>query len=175
MTQRAVKQQEAASSFFAELDIDVSYFPAIWHTYKVGQLMATDLDRVCRRHGLSMADVHLLGAARADRSRQLRATDLAQILYVSNAVLSSRIARLRRDGFLARRPCTTDRRAFELILTPKGVTTIDRAIDDVRKSASFVRFYRLLPLQDQIALARIMGELHNQLDREFISASRGPL
>jgi hypothetical protein len=70
MSHRAVKQQEAASSFYAELDVDVSYYPAIWHTYKVGQLMATDLDRVSRRHGLSMADIHLLGALRIDRSKQ---------------------------------------------------------------------------------------------------------
>jgi len=168
-----VKQQQAASAFYAERNVDVSYYPAIWHTYKVGQMMATDLDRITRRHGLSMADIHLLGAMRIDRSKQLRATDLAQTLYVTNAVLSTRIAKLERKALLIRIPCATDRRAFELKLTPKGIAAIDAAIDDVGKSANFVRCYRHLSEEDQVALARIMGELHDQLDRGLVSTSRG--
>jgi hypothetical protein len=32
---------------------------------------------VARRHGISISDLHLLGALRLDRSKQPRATDLA--------------------------------------------------------------------------------------------------
>ena len=175
MPECPVEQQEAASAFYAELDVDVSYYPAIWHTFKVGHLLATDLDRICQHHKLSIADVHLLGAMRIDRPRQLRATDLAQTLHVSNAVLSTRIAKLERKGLLMRIPSTSDRRAFDLKLTTKGVATTDAAIAEIGRHASFVRCFRRLSEQDRSALARIMGELHNQLDRDFVSTRRGEI
>lgn len=172
MTERPVAQQEAATAFYAERDVDVSYYPAIWHTFKVGHLLANDLDRICRHYGLSIADVHFLGAVRIERPQHVRATDLAHTLHVSNAVLSTRIAKLERMGLLARIPCPTDKRAFELRLTPQGIEVTDAAIDDISHQARFVRSFHRLPEEDRQALARIMGELHNQLDRDFISPSR---
>jgi DNA-binding MarR family transcriptional regulator len=173
MPDQPVEQQEAATAFYAELDMDVSYFPAIWHSYKVGQLMATDLDRICRPYDLSMADIHLLGAMRIDCSDRLRATDLAQTLNVSNAVLSSRIAKLEQKGLLMARPSSTDRRALTLQLTPDGIATLDAAIKDITAQANFVSCYRQLAEQDRSSLTRIMGELHNLMYRHFSSRSRG--
>lgn len=172
MSRRAVRQLEAVSAAYAERDVDVSCFPVLWHAYKVGQLLATDLDRVSRRHGLSMADVHLLGAVRGERSTQLRATDLAQRLYVSNAALSARLAKLERKGLLVRIPSATDRRAFEVRLTAEGVAAIDAAIEEVGKSSAFVRCYAALAVEDQNELVRILGELHEQLDRHVAPAGR---
>jgi len=172
MSRRPVQQQEAASAFYAGLDAEVGHHAAMWHTYKVGQLMATDHDRICRRYGLSMSDLHLLGAARMEAATQRRATDLAKMLYVSHAVLSTRVAKLERKGLLTRIPSATDRRAYELKLTPAGLKVIDAAIEEVSKSSHFVRCYRRLSAQDQSALGRIMGELHNLLDREVMPLSR---
>jgi DNA-binding MarR family transcriptional regulator len=172
MSRHDEKLLEACSALYAKREVDVSCFPALWHTYKVGQLMATDLDRICRRYGLSMADVHLLSAVRVEGSMQLRATDLAQRLDVSNAVLSTRLAKLERNGLLERIPSATDRRAFEVKLTPGGVTTIDAASEDIGRSATFSSCYRALAEEDRNALARTMGELHNQLARRVGSISR---
>lgn len=163
---------EACSTLYAAREVDVSCFPALWHTYKVGQLMATDLDRICRRFGLSMADVHLLSAVRVEGSMQLRATDLAQRLDVSNAVLSTRLARLERKGLLSRIPCSADRRAFEVKLSPEGVATIDTVSGEIGKSATFARCYRELSAQDRTVLVRTMRELHDQLARHVVSVSR---
>ena len=55
-------------SFYAALGLDVRYFAALWHTFNVGHILATDLDWICRRHGLSIADFNLLGAVRFDRT-----------------------------------------------------------------------------------------------------------
>jgi len=173
MPRRPVQHQEAASAFYAGLATDVSHFPASWHTYKVGQLIALDHDRIYRRHGLSMADVHLLGAMRMEGSGRRRATDLARMLYVSHAVLSTRVAKLARKGLLKRVPSVTDRRSHELMLTAAGMGLIDAASEDMRNSSNFVRCYRRLSPQDQEALGRIMGELHNLLDREVASSTRG--
>lgn len=165
MSRQDRKLLEACSALYAARKVDVSCFPALWHTYKVGQLMATDLDRICRRYGLSMADVHLLSAVRVEGSMQLRATDLARRLDVSNAVLSTRLARLERKGLLKRVPCVTDRRAFEVKLSPEGVTTIDAASEDIGKSAIFASCFRALATRDRDALSRVMGEMHDQLAR----------
>jgi DNA-binding MarR family transcriptional regulator len=172
MSLRPVTQQESATAFYAALDIDVSFFAAIWHTYKVGHLLMGDLDRICLQQGLSMADVHLLGAVRADVSGQLRATDLAQILNVSNATLSTRIGRLKANGQLTSVTSPHDRRAFILQITPDGVLALDCAIAAIQRSAHFVAAFRRLPESDQTELVRIMGGLHDQLDRDFVSAAR---
>jgi len=173
MNDRPVEQQEIASAFYAALGVDVSYFPAIWHTYKVGQLLMADLDRICRGLGLSMADVHLLGVVRIDADTPLRATDLAQTLHVSDAVLSTRIARLQNEGLIARAPSLDDRRAFTLTLELAGATALDAAIDAINQQATFLKRYRRLSEADRAHLARIMGELHNGLDRDFVSTARG--
>ena len=175
MTKRPVEKQETISAFYAERAVDVSYYSAFWHTFNVGHLMATDLERICQKHGLSFADHHLLSAIRVDGLNKRRATDLAQLLSVSNAVLSTRVRKLEKKGFLSRLPVANDRRAVELKLTPTAEAICDAIGVDIAEQANFVRCFRRLPPEDQNALARIMGELHNELDREFISIKRGDL
>jgi DNA-binding MarR family transcriptional regulator len=172
MTEGPTEQQAAASEFYEALGFDVSYFPAIWHTYKVGHLLMADLDRICMAQGLSMADVHLMGAVRLDPSGHLRASDLARTLQLSNAVLSTRIAKLERKGLVARAGNPDDRRAHLLALTLKGIAVLDAAIEAVGKKARFVKSYGRLPQQDRTDLARIMGELHDDLDRDFVPVVR---
>lgn len=173
MPKRPVEKQEAVSAFYAERAVDVSYYPALWHTFNVGHLMATDLERICQKHGLSFADLHLLSAIRVDGLNKQRATDLAQLLNVSNAVLSTRIRKLEQKNLLTRTPAADDRRAVALKLTSVGESVCDATGADIAERANFVRCFRRLSEEDQNALARIMGELHNELDREFISTSRG--
>jgi hypothetical protein len=64
---RPVEEVAVAQAFYAGLGQDVSYFPALWHTLNVGHMLTTDLDRICRRYDLSVADFTLLGALRIDR------------------------------------------------------------------------------------------------------------
>lgn len=173
MPKRPVEQQEAVSAFYAKSNVDVSYFSAIWHTFKVGHLMTNDLERICRLHDLSYADVDFLGAVRVDELAQQRATDLAQMLNVSDAVLSTRITKLEKKGLLVRIPRENDRRALELQLTPAGILASDAVLADIASRSNFVRCFRRLSADDQHALTRIMGELHNELDRDFISTTRG--
>jgi len=177
MPRRPVEELEAGRAFYAQLapDLDVGHFAAMWHTFTVGHLLATDLDRIARRHDLSIADLHLLGTIRIERPEQLRATDLALTLHVCNAVLSARIARLESQGLLVRTPSPADRRAFQLTLTADGAAKTDAAIADISRSGAFARRYRTLRDEDRAALARIMGELHNLLDRDFVGATRGKL
>lgn len=170
-----IEDVEAGQAFYAKLlpALDVGHVAAMWHIFTVGHLVAADLDRIARRFGLSIADLHLLGTLRIDRPRPLRATDLALTLHVSTAVLSGRIGRLAGKGLLVRQPSAADCRAFELTLTAEGAAVVDRAIVEIAHDAKFVRHFRRLPEADRAALSRVMGDLHERLDREFVATARG--
>jgi DNA-binding MarR family transcriptional regulator len=167
MTHRPIDDVSNAMTFYATLGLDVRYFSALWHTFNVGHMLETDLDRICRQHGLSIADFNLLGALRIDRPQLLRPTDLAVTLHVTQAALSARISRLERDGFLVRSPTTDDRRASMLHLTPEGARMVEAVFSSVERDSQFVRQFNRLSEEDRLALGRIMGELHTQLDREL--------
>ncbi|HEX7853781.1 MAG TPA: MarR family transcriptional regulator [Sphingobium sp.] len=170
--QRPVEEVMAARAFYAELGLDVTYFSALWHTFNIGHMLSTDLDRICRRHDLSIADFNLMGALRIDRPLPLRATDLAVTLQVSNGALSARIAKLADKGMLVKSPAAGDRRAFTLELTPDGARKVEAIHAAIEGESHFVHEVNRLPEDDRVALERIMGELHSRLDRYFVHAHR---
>lgn len=169
---RPVEEVAAARSFYSGLGQDVGYFSALWHTFNVGHMLATDMDRICRKHGLSVADFNLMGALRIDRPKQLRATDLAVTLQVSNGALTARIARLVDKGMLVKSPAAKDRRAFTLGLTPEAAAKVEAIHSALARDSYFVQELSRLPAEDRAALERIMGVLHGQLDRHFVHAHR---
>jgi DNA-binding MarR family transcriptional regulator len=161
-----------ADSFHAQLGMEVRHSAAMWHIFTVGHMLETNLNSICRRYEISIADLNLLAAVRVSPTPMVRATDLAQTLEVSNASLTGRIAKLVRQGLLKRAALPDDRRAFFLVLTPSGSRKIDAANSAIIREAHFVRHFLRLPEEDRMALERIMGELHTKLDREFIHAHR---
>jgi DNA-binding MarR family transcriptional regulator len=171
---RPAEEAEAGRAFYAEVapDLEVRHFIALWHLFSLGHLVAIDLDRISRRHGLSIADLLLLGTLRVAREERLRATDLALKLHVSNAVLSSRVAKLERTGLLIRSRSPSDRRAFELSLTADGAAKADAAISDISANSQFARRHKSLSSEDSAAVSRVLGELHDLMDRDFIAAPR---
>lgn len=171
-SRRPIEEVQRARTFYAGLGLDVRYFSALWHTFNVGHMMSTDLDRICREYSLSLADFNLMGALRIERTEPLRATDLAVTLQVSNAALTSRINRLVGKGILVKSSSPADRRAFGLRLTREGASMVDAIHAAVERKSSFVRHFRQLPESDRAMLERIMGELHAELDRDFVHVHR---
>lgn len=169
---RPVDEVAAAQAFYASIGQDVGYFSALWHTFNVGHMLEIDLDRICRQFDLSIADFNLMGALRIDRLRQLRPTDLAITLQVSNGALTSRIAKLTDAGLLIKTPAQGDRRAFELRLTPEGAAKVEAIHSAIALDSQFVREVNRLPDDDKSALERIMGELHSRLGRHFLHTHR---
>lgn len=169
---RPVDEVAVALAFYAGLGQDVSYFSILWHTFNVGHMLEVDLDRICRQHGLSIADFNLMGALRIDHPEQLRATDLAVTLQVSNGALTDRIAKLADKGMLKKTPVPDDRRAFTLELTPTAADKVEAIHSAIARDSHFVREVNRLPDVDRSALERIMGALHSQLDRHFTHSHR---
>ncbi len=169
---RPLAEVAAAQVFYAALGQETGYFPALWHTLNVGHMLAIDLDRICRKFGLSLAEFNLMGALRIERLQQLRATDLAKTLQVSNGALTDRIAKLAARGMLIKLPAPGDRRAFRLDLTPAGAAVVDGIHSVLPGESHFVQAVSRLPASDRAVLERIMGELQGQLDRHFIHVHR---
>jgi len=130
MPRRPVDQLNAGERFYSREfpELDVGHFGALWHLFKVGHLVTTDLDRVARRLGHSFADFDLLGTLAIEENSGMRATDLALTLCISDAVVSERVARLEQEGLLSRRRSEADKRAYDLILTPRGRDLVVEAI-----------------------------------------------
>lgn len=170
---RPVDQLAAGKAYFAELGLDVSHFGAIWHLFKVGQLMGIDLNQISREHGLSIADFHLLSALMMNDPVPMRATDLASALNVSNAALSGRVARLAERGLLTCTPSAADRRTKMLLHTGKGAEKVRCIGSDLEHAGRFVHHYRQLPQADREALERIIARLHTMMDRDFLPVTRG--
>ncbi len=169
---RPVEEVAAARTFYANIGQDVGYFSALWHTFNVGHMLTTDLDRICRRHDLSIADFNLMGALRIERPQQLRATDLAITLQVSNGALTARVARLASKGMLIRSPVRGDRRAFALELTPDGAAKVEAIHSAISQDSHFVREVNRLSDSDRAVFECVMGTLHGQLDRHFLHSHR---
>lgn len=173
MPRKPVDQLNAGRSFYARQmpGLNVEHFGPLWHFFTLGHLVSTDLDAIARKLGYSFADLDFLGTLAIEERTALRATDLASSLYVSNAVISNRIARLEKDGMIERHRNPDDRRAFDLVLTGPGRTLIEQAIVEIAGQSKLVRFFRQLSEEDQQALTRILGDLHQRFDREFLGGA----
>ena len=167
-----VEAVKASQQFYSELGFESGYFSALWHTFSVGHMLTIDLDRICRRFDLSVADFNLLGALRIDRETPLRPTDLAAKVQVSNSALTARIARLVDKGMLVKSPAAGDARASTVELKPEGATLSDTIHRTIAQESHFVHEVNRLPEEDRAALERIMGQLHSRLDRHLVHTRR---
>ena len=161
-----------SSMAYTELGIDIRFVHALWHISRVSHLTEKELEGVYGTFGLSSADINVLGAIWNAASGTLRATDMAEMLRVSNAVLSPRIAKLQHKGLVEKRPSKTDRRAVEIRLTARGAEIIESAIKAISTDSKFVRHFLDLPKEDQNDLLRILNKLHSEMLRDFSPRSR---
>lgn len=167
MPNRPADELEAGRRFYETLipGLDASHFGPMWHLVTMGHLILADLDRLAAGHGLSMADVHLLGTLRIDRGRPYRAVDLARSLFVTPAVLTARIRRLAGRGLVIREPDSSDRRTAHVRLTAEGGRLAEVTIAQIAAHSNFIRAFRRLAADDREALGRVLGLLHGELDR----------
>ena len=169
------RKAEAGMKFYTDAfpQVHMWEMATMWHLYTVGHIVALDLARISRRFGLSIGDVHLLSVVRIDDWRPIRSIDLAQTLNVSQAALSARIERLIRDGMLIKTRQANDQRAFTLELSEKGAKVADESVLAFSSDAELVRVLTKLGSDDLEALTRILGKVHDELDRSIVAGFPG--
>ncbi len=84
-------------------------------------------DELQQAHGLPLHEYEVLLTLEAAPKRQLRMTDLAGSVLLSQSGLTRLVDRLERDGFVLRERCTDDRRGLLARLTDRGYTRLQRA------------------------------------------------
>ncbi len=78
-------------------------------------------------HGISGGDYAVLVTLSESPDRAMRMCDLAGRLHLSPSGLTRRLDGLVRDGLVARRTATDDRRVTKAVLTAKGLRLLERA------------------------------------------------
>ena len=122
-----------------------------WRAFLVAtQELFDQLDRqLTRDSGLSQADYEVLVRLSEAADGRLRMSELAQHTLFSRSRLSHAVARLEREGLVAREACATDRRGMFAVLTPEGWRRLEGAAPGHVTQVRELVFDRLSP--DQVA------------------------
>jgi DNA-binding MarR family transcriptional regulator len=90
-------------------------------------VMATLDGELRAEHGLSIGEYEVLVHLSETPGHSLRMTDLAANLKLSPSGITRRIDGLVRNGLVDRRPCPSDRRGSNAVLTEKGLARLQEA------------------------------------------------
>lgn len=117
------------------------------------------MEAVFARHQLSAADFDVLSTLRrAGSPYVLMPSQLSSALMMSRTGMTGRLDRLEGRGLIERTLDPADRRSFRITLTERGLTLIDRVLED--HAANLATIMSPMP-QRQIAV--LEAELKNLL------------
>lgn len=87
--------------------------------------------KVLAKHGVSATTLDLLVALRRSAKPYISTpSELARLLVLSSGGVSQRLERLEREGLVERRMSVDDRRVVNVHLTRRGLTLLDRLIEE---------------------------------------------
>jgi DNA-binding MarR family transcriptional regulator len=141
-----------------------------WGTYiRMTKMLMRQLDRDLHPFGLSTNDYEILVELSEAPGNRLRMTELADLTAQSRSRLSHQISRMELRGLVRRVACDGDKRGMFAVITPQGMTTMERAapshVDSVRR-----HFIDHLPPADMAVLtaafAPVMDQLREVRDRD---------
>ena len=78
-------------------------------------------------HGIGLSEFETLDRLAEDEHGSIRMLDLTHQIHLSQSALSRAVARLEKDGLVARTACSTDRRSIFVRLTDEGRTMHEHA------------------------------------------------
>lgn len=100
----------------------------MWRTYLLGNaLLLERLDADLRQYGMDLPEYEILVILEEASDRRLRMSRLADAVHQSRSRLTHTIARMEKQGLVARTTCPSDRRGVWAELTPAGWETLQRA------------------------------------------------
>jgi DNA-binding MarR family transcriptional regulator len=98
-----------------------------WRAYiRLAKMLMRQLDRDLHPFGLSVSDYEILVELSEAPGYQLRMTELADRTAQSRSRLSHQISRMTDKELVRREDCAGDRRGTFAVITPRGLTTIER-------------------------------------------------
>jgi DNA-binding MarR family transcriptional regulator len=137
---------------------------AAWRSYiRATRLLDEELRRGLEDHGLSHPEYEILVRLSEAPGRALRMSEIAGDVVSSRSRLTHTVARLERDGLVARRASSCDRRGVECALTDRGYALLEQA---AHTHVEQVRTHLLdaMSREQFLALGRAMQQVASALD-----------
>jgi len=98
-----------------------------WRAYiRLAKMLMRQLDRDLHPFGLSTNDYEILVELSEAPGNRLRMTELADLTAQSRSRLSHQITRMEVKGLVRRVACDGDKRGTFAVITPRGLSTIER-------------------------------------------------
>jgi DNA-binding MarR family transcriptional regulator len=111
-------------------DLDVSALAAFGRLFRATRLADPELSRTLAGSGLQPGWFDILAALRrAGEPYELNPTELVRATLLTSGGITKRLDRLADAGLVRRRPDPADRRGVRVVLTPKGMATVDAALE----------------------------------------------
>jgi DNA-binding MarR family transcriptional regulator len=116
------------------------------------------IEEVFVPHGLSIGEFDVLATLRrAGPPHRMPPGALARLLMLSPAGMTNRVDRLEAAGLVERRPDPEDRRSAFVVLTGRGLATVDAAVTE--HVANEARLLAPLSASEQRTLDRLLRKL----------------
>ncbi|WP_310485041.1 MarR family transcriptional regulator [Chamaesiphon sp. VAR_48_metabat_403] len=111
-------------------DLDASPMGVIGRMARLSKHLDRSIQATVSEFDLNLGEFDVLATLRrAGHPYQLSPTDLFNALMVSSGTMTHRIDRLEQAELVKRIPDPTDRRGTSIVLTNKGLSLIDRAVE----------------------------------------------
>lgn len=129
----------------------------VWRTYLLGSARINEyLDQDLRNHGLDLGEYEILVCLEEAENRQLRMSELAELVHQSRSRLTHTVSRLEKRRLVARTTCPSDRRGVWAELTEEGFELLRRAAPDHVEAVRRI-FVEAVDPADYDALGRAFG------------------
>ena len=114
-------------------DLDTSALAVVSRILRAARLLQAELDSIAASYGLShQGDLDALTELyRADQTRGLTPTELADALLLTGGGMTVRLHRLQKAGLVDRHPNPQDRRGVLVRLTPTGISLVEHGLPTV--------------------------------------------
>jgi DNA-binding MarR family transcriptional regulator len=134
-----------------------------WGTYiRMTKMLMRQLDRDLHPFGLSTNDYEILAELSEAPGNRLRMTELADLTAQSRSRLSHQITRMEVRGLVRRVACDGDKRGMFAVITPRGMTAMERVapshVESVRQ-----HFIDHIPPADLAVLTAAFGPVMERL------------
>ncbi|HNB29055.1 MAG TPA: MarR family transcriptional regulator [Alphaproteobacteria bacterium] len=138
-------------------EIDASGAAGLLRVLRLGAHLERELAILCAGQGLKPGQFQVLAALRRRDPQPLTATELAEAAILTSGAMTPILDKLEAQGLIRRQADDSDRRARRITITPKGRSTIDRALD--LRMARHRELNAVLDPEERAALAAILRKL----------------
>ncbi len=146
-------------------ELDASGFAIAGRLLVLGKLLERRVGRALAPLDLSLWAFDVLATLRRQGAPYcLTPTELSRATMLTSGAMTNRLDRLETKGLVRREADPGDRRGVRVVLTDRGLTLVDQAIEvrfaEAQSSAA------KLPARDRRTLERLLRHLLVELDRE---------